>query len=369
MKKTMLLISNMYPSKEYPHYGTFVKNFSDLSEHDFNIKLVVMTKCKSKLYKLLKYISFYIRIIFHILFSKNDIVYVHYISHVCLPLLLCKKIKKFTLYINVHGSDIVPETQLGCKLSRYVDRIMEKATRIIVPSSYFKELLISEHGVTEEKICIYPSGGIDPNIFYKISEDEKVLTKQELGLNPEFKYWGFASRIDVGKGWEIFMNAITEIKNENDDFFTSNRIIIIGSGKYEQKLDDMIKQYDMESYIIRKSMLNQKELAMFYQIFDWFVFPTYRKGESLGLVGLEAMACGVPVIATNYAGPATYIENEENGFLFEYKNSHDLCLKLMRASSISEKQYYDMKNKSLKTAEKYYPKNIEKIYKKIFSDR
>src|SRR5690606_41173522 len=56
-----------------------------------------------------------------------------------------------------------------------------------------------------------------------------------------------------------------------------------------------------------------------------FPYTTLFRSESLGLVGLEAMSCGTPVIASNMAGPQTYIVNGMNGFLFSPGNSKELA--------------------------------------------
>ena len=67
-----------------------------------------------------------------------------------------------------------------------------------------------------------------------------------------------------------------------------------------------------------------------YLLMDCFIFPSTLK-ESLGLVGLEAMACGIPVIASDSHGPTDYIEDRKNGFLF---STGDIC------SLIDKVDYY-----------------------------
>src|SRR5699024_2769296 len=102
----ILLISNMYPNKKTPSYGTFVKNQVDILEKSgMSIKLSVMHKEKNIFLKLLSYLVHYIRSFFLILFSKQDIVYVHFASLNALPVLLAKIFKpSVNVMVNVHGS-------------------------------------------------------------------------------------------------------------------------------------------------------------------------------------------------------------------------------------------------------------------------
>lgn len=364
--KSMLLISNMYPSESYPFYGTFIKNFHDISQDYFDVDKVVLTKATSKMEKLIGYIVFYFKIVFNILFKKYDIVYVHYISHVAIPLLICKKIKKFNLYINVHGSDVVPTSNFGGKLLPYTASILKKAQRVIVPSSYFESLVKDEFKVDETIIRVYASGGINENIFFNRNKEEKEKILERFNLDRNKRYIGFASRIDTYKGWEVLIEAINFIKQEKEEYLDKYKFIIVGQGKDYNSMLEMIDEYNISEYVVLIDLLPQEKLAEIYSIIDWFVFPSYRKAESLGLVGIEAMACGTPVIASNMAGPTTYVENGINGFLFEPRNSKELYKIIINCINMDNKEYLSIQKQCLYTSTKYTSESIMDTYKKIF---
>ena len=91
----------------------------------------------------------------------------------------------------------------------------------------------------------------------------------------------------------------------------------------------------------------------FYKSVDLFIFPSENKSESLGLVGLEAMAASTPVIGSNIGGIATYINDGENGFLFEPKNSMELANNIIKYMDSSAKEKNFMMNMAYKTALNY----------------
>ena len=64
---------------------------------------------------------------------------------------------------------------------------------------------------------------------------------------------------------------------------------------------------------------------------DVFVFPTYRISESLGLVGLEAMACETVTVLPNRYGPTSYSQNGVNSYVFESQNSDELSKTIEKA--------------------------------------
>ena len=119
-RSRILVVTNMYPSSKHPHYGIFVKNSVEiLKDEGFSISLVCKKKEEFILNKILAYIVFYVKSIHMGLFGKYDVIYVHYVSHCALPVLIVKFFRKgIHIVANVHGNDIVPETEKDKKYIR-----------------------------------------------------------------------------------------------------------------------------------------------------------------------------------------------------------------------------------------------------------
>ena len=115
----------------------------------------------------------------------------------------------------------------------------------------------------------------------------------------------------------------------------------------------MIKDLKLEDYLEIRNMVSQEELINIYNSLDVFVFPTYTKCESLGLVGLEAMACEVLVTASDKYGPTSYLVDNKNGLFFEQKNSEDLKDKILKLLKLNQEEEKKMKTKARETAIKY----------------
>ena len=82
------------------------------------------------------YFRFYLRSIIKLMFSDYEYVYVHYVSHSSLPVLFVSKIKKMSVIANVHGNDIVPETDNDKKYLKYSKKILVELTyevRVLYP--------------------------------------------------------------------------------------------------------------------------------------------------------------------------------------------------------------------------------------------
>lgn len=355
-RKKVILISNMYPDSKYPNYGVFVKNTEDILKEEGNIvEKIIITKQKNKLKKLYCYIKHYINIIYSCTTKNYDVVYVHYGAHNSIPILLLKKINKgIKICTNLHGSDVVPETNIHKFFQKYVKRLVEISEIVIVPSNYYRELVSKKYKVSNEKVKIFPSGGINKKVFYR--EQEPI----------ERKYIGFVGRIDYKKGWDVFLKFISKV-NKNP-LYENYKFLIIGNGKEINEFNYMLESLDIEDRIDKHDFLSQKELNYMYNQMDLFCFPTMREGESLGLVGLEAMACGAPVIGSNIGGLKDYIINGENGYLFEVGNVENLEEKISAYISKNESEKLILRENSVKTARKYEVNNIKSILIDIFKN-
>lgn len=360
----ILVVSNMYPDVKNPSYGIFVKKFCDeIKRIGINYDLSVMRKSTTKLKKMIRYIFFHISTFLKCIIFDYDIVYVHYASYSSFGVLCARKIKKFKIYTNLHGSDVVPENKRQEKMHNYTIKIINLSDRIVVPSAYFKNLVSEKYDIEKKEIYVYPSAGVDLSIFHNFGKEENDRVKKRLNLDSQLKTYGTAGRISFAKGWDTFIEAICLVKQNG---YKAN-FVIIGDGPETRSLKDKIEEQGIsENIVFVNKLITQEELAKYYSALDWFVFPTKREGESLGLVAIESMACGTPVIASNFAAPKYYVINGKNGYKFEMGDAQSLATIIMKTLSKGEdKNCFSEGLES--TVQKFTSENTIEVLKDIFA--
>jgi len=333
----ILVVSNMYPNPKYPSYGVFVANFcAQLEDLGVGYRLCAMKKHPSRLGKALGYLAFYLSSFFLSLFGTWDAVYIHYASHSSPGVLLARKLKQFTVYTNVHGSDVMPENAKQEKFQYFTRRILALSQKIIVPSAYFARCVGEKYGICPEKLHVCPSGGVDVNNFYP----------RETVSNPVFTF-GTVGRISHGKGWDTLLQACAAMPDRN------YRLIIAGDGPERGAMEDMLRTLHLEENVRLLGTVSHSQLPEIYSSLDVFVFPTRRDGESLGLVAVEAMACGTPVIASDYAAPADYVKSGFNGEKFPVGDGLALRDALVSFRALPEETRKRLSQGALATAASY----------------
>lgn len=338
----IFLISNMYPSSKDSLFGVFVKNFKLELENKgvaFPAVSVIKGKRPSNLSKAFTYLKYYFSVCYNFIFKKYDLVYVHFMSHNApvLAFLFFLFKKKKPLVINVHGDDVT--TSKGKKIDTLNMFILKKVDLVVVPSTYFKEMILENYPfLNVEQIFVSPSGGVDAKRFYPIETERN-----------EIPVLGMISRIDEGKGWDDFLKALKILREKNIDFSS----IIAGQGLQEKEMMAMIQGFKLQDRVEFLGLVKQEELVLLYNKMDVMVFPTKREAESLGLVGVEALSCGTPVIGGDIAGLKTYIQHNRNGLLFEPGNVSELAGCIEKYLNLSQQEKINMKNAALETALKY----------------
>lgn len=178
---------------------------------------------------------------------------------------------------------------------------------------------------------------------------------------------GMAGRINRWKGQKLFIEAAELVLREIPD----SRFIIAGSAfkgeeSLEKELEDYIDAKQLNDKIILLGQVD--DMDYFYNQIDIFVLPSTQP-EPFGLVILEAMARGIPVIATNHGGPIEIIENNENGYLVDYKNAHEMSeaiIKLINNEDIrNEIGLNGEMNQKTNFSINSYVSNIDTILEKL----
>ena len=134
----------------------------------------------------------------------------------------------------------------------------------------------------------------------------------------------FVGRIDPRKGLHYLIRALPLIPNDIEVTIAGTRSL--SGGRYNDYLQNMIATLDVQRQIKFLGSVSEKEKWNLYRLSDLLVLPSIH--EALGLVILEAMNAGLPVVASNVGGIPEVVKDGENGLLFEPRNWMDLAEKI-----------------------------------------
>lgn len=167
-----------------------------------------------------------------------------------------------------------------------------------------------------------------------------------------------ASSLIWGKGMDLVIKAFARIQDKNA------KLIIMGDGDERATLEKMVIENDIANRVSFFGKYSRQEFNDFLSHSDCFVLAS--RGETFGVVYIEAMAAGVPVIATKCGGPEEYVNNK-TGLIVDVDNEDDLCIAMN--CMIEKKQLYDNRLISEYAKEKFGQRviaiEIEKIYNSI----
>ena len=233
------------------------------------------------------------------------------------------KHKKNPYMIICPGEDIQKNKKInyGLRLNIQVDNLVKKYIKnadylIALTNGIKKEF--TKIGIPEKKIKEVNYGIDEKN--YNIKESKKKIRK-ELGI-PENKFIYFCcGRNHPKKNFQILIKAAIHLKKKSKDF------LIMITGNNTRKLIPMIKKNNLDDVFIlndevpfldNKFRFPNKKLLLHFKASDVFVFPSNL--ETFGIVLIEAMACGLPIITSNAEGCVDVIDRGKFGLLFQKNN-------------------------------------------------
>jgi len=337
--KNILFISNMYPSDDNPSFGVFIKNVEKSISKIGMLNMdpvYIYWKKRTKLKKLISYLIYWTKCYFKIIKNDYDIFYINYLTLSFVPFLfLTKHLKNKIIISHVHGSDLMYHENRNYFIRTFLKIVLEKAVRrttfFVAPSIYYKMQIIDKFEISEKIIIVYPSGGVNAHKFYNRKNNE---LKNCLG---------YVGRLEKEKGVIELMESIHNVC----PFYPELKFIIIGSGSLGPYVKKFISDNSLNGKVELIKPVSQEVLSSYYNSIDCLVFPTYR--ESLGLVAVEAMSCGVAVLGSNIPALREYIRHQENGFLFKIKSKNAIIesinwfynLRSIDKKKISDNAYND----------------------------
>lgn len=329
--KKVLVISNMYPSKEHLSFGIFVKNQVEALRKE-NMDVIVAANHNPKTGKknvLLKYSKWAADVFSKALKYKNEIsvTHAHYVFPSGMFSLLLKKLFHIPYVVTAHGGDIERMAKKSAGIRNWTQKILQESSYVIAVGPVLAEQIEKDYGIPRNKIVVC-SMGVNRQIFHPGNKEQ---ARKELQLENEAFIYLFVGNVIKQKGVEELLTAFHQVKRETE---RRVKLVLIGSQR-DANFISSIKPL-MDEDVMLKGPMTQKELVKWYQASDVFVLPSHLEG--FGLVALEAIASGTPVIASDVGG-LTYLLKDGAGHLVEPKNPKALADEMLHALSTPKEQY------------------------------
>jgi len=261
---------------------------------------------------------------------------------------------KNIIAITAHGDDIqvAPEYNYGKRLNKQIDRKVRWALKegryFTAVSSPLKDEMVAL-GAAEGSIRVIPNG-VDLELFSGQNAFESVRP-----------YLFSMGRLVFRKGYDILIEAFAKItiSNHNID------LIIAGKGDEERNLTDLVIKSGLEDRVKFVGFVKGDEKISLVKGCKFFICPSRR--EALGVVNIEALAAGKPVVAFNVDGIPDLIKHGKNGLLAEPEDIEDLASKiqvLLRDDQLRER----MGREALKMVKRYDWREIARQYQSLYKE-
>ncbi|MDD5489368.1 MAG: glycosyltransferase [Candidatus Moranbacteria bacterium] len=247
---------------------------------------------------------------------KLDIVHAHTPFNLGLLARYVARKQKIPL-VYTHHTRISEEATAYFKSKKILPRLARsiyvsfanKNNAVIAPSEGLKNILEKE-GV-RKPIYVLPTG-VDLHFFgfNEKSEKESRHIREKFGITPQEKVLIFVGRLDPEKNVEFLIESFGKLLTKYKEI----KFLIVGSGFHENKL----KQYSKDipsGHIVFAGSVPFEKMPFYYQAADAFVFSSPT--ETQGLVILEAMASGLPIVAVKNRIIDNLIESGKNGYLLD----------------------------------------------------
>ncbi len=303
--------------------------------------------------KILGNLIFWIKIFFALRKINPDIVHCQTIQ-MGLPCFLFKKIYKKPYIVWCHGFDVY----FLWKFKKIISKIVLNSANAVVALTEDMKKEIKKNFKNE--ILVLPNG-VDLEKFKGFS---KEIVHDKLKIPIEEKVILFVGELKKVKGLEYLIEAFKKINQR----FVNSKLLLVGGGLEKENLENIVKKNNLQNKIIFVGRIANQEVCEYMIGSDVFVLPSLSEG--FPLVILEAMASGLPIVATKVRGLSEILKDNKNGFLVDPKNSEDLfqrILILLENDQLRKEISNLNKNQAKEYSWEKITKEIEKIYLKAIS--
>ena len=227
-----------------------------------------------------------------------------------------KRLRPVCFAAVAHGVDVWGKNR------RHMDDALRRADRLLAVSQFTRQRLVDDGGFQPDKIGLLPNT-VDTERFSPDSKPRHLLKR--FGLKPTQPVILTVARLageERYKGYDQIIRALPEIRRKVPGVC----YVIGGTGPDRARLEALVTELGLTEAVLFAGYIPDHELVSYYNLCDVFAMPS--KGEGFGIVYLEALACGKPVLAGNKDGSVDALLNGELGVLIDPDNVVEIAAAL-----------------------------------------
>jgi len=204
---------------------------------------------------------------------------------------------------SVHCGEEEPEIRIAAEAD-----VARRCDRIVAPTKRERDYIVELCGAPAQKVALIPCG-VNLESFQPV---DRAKARELLGMDRGEAILLYVGRFAPVKGLERLLEAMVHLRQH-----PRLRLLVVGGdgleGSKSDRLRAKIRELGVEGAVTFAGRVDQRSLPPFYSAADLLVVPSYY--ESFGLVALEALACGTPVVATRVGAMESILADPEYGAL------------------------------------------------------
>lgn len=203
-------------------------------------------------------------------------------------------------------------------------KALHHADRILAVSHYTRDRLLQEQNLDPAKISLLPNT-FDSSRFTISPKPQKLLRRYQLSADlPIILTVARLDKKEQYKGYDRIIKSLPKIRARLPDI----RYILVGQGNDRPRIEKLIEQLNLQDCVTLAGFISDDELVDHYNLCDVFAMPS--QGEGFGIVYLEALACGKPVLGGNQDGAIDALCNGELGALVDPNDVESIATTLIQ---------------------------------------
>lgn len=242
---------------------------------------------------------------------------------------------------------------------RWLREFMRKCQHIIIPSESLKDILVRDYGLNE-RYSVIPTG---TNLEPFLNADGKTL-RAEKGWQKETVLIS-VGRLAPEKNWDTLIKAFAKVHAEHPEA----RLVLIGEGSAKQTLETLAAELGIADRVTFTGSIQFDEIPRYLKAADLFAFASIT--ETQGIVTMEAMAAGLPVVAVDGPGTRDIVQQGKQGYLVE--NDPDALAKKLNQLISNSQRLKRFSAQALKRAKAFDVNQLSKqmvsVYEQAIEDK